>query len=249
MGLLECVMFSILLQITLKVKFLRNKEHTAFSLHWWMTSYVFIQKMHYSLTSCQLYFLVPLSSFLAHLLALSHMNALTNTATLKQTDQLLTSYCLSFIRRGKWLDKYSMSGQVFFSISGLISRPWKMKDLYAGERSSPYSPASSRINTARTTVLSELKVFRCSNRGVNKYCSKHWKDNKSEGEINEASVMVTHTLINFLFTNVSYLVWSAGQTRPPKMLFHSANLFSRDIALLIFCRLLSVDFALDCKIE
>ena len=28
--------------------------------------------MHYSLTSCQLYFLVPLSSFLAHLLALSH---------------------------------------------------------------------------------------------------------------------------------------------------------------------------------
>ena len=32
---------------------------------------VFIQKMHYSLTSCQLYFLVPLSSFLAHLLALS----------------------------------------------------------------------------------------------------------------------------------------------------------------------------------
>ena len=34
-----------------------------------MTSHVFIQKMHYSLTSCQLYFLVPLSSFLAHLLA------------------------------------------------------------------------------------------------------------------------------------------------------------------------------------
>ena len=34
---------------------------------------MFIQKMHYSLTSCQLYFLVPLSSFLAHLLALSHM--------------------------------------------------------------------------------------------------------------------------------------------------------------------------------
>ena len=29
--------------------------------------------MHYSLTSCQLYFLVPLSSFLAHLLALSHI--------------------------------------------------------------------------------------------------------------------------------------------------------------------------------
>ena len=28
--------------------------------------------MHYSLTSCQLYFPVPLSSFLAHLLALSH---------------------------------------------------------------------------------------------------------------------------------------------------------------------------------
>ena len=28
--------------------------------------------MHYSLTSCQLYFLVPLSSFLAHLLALSN---------------------------------------------------------------------------------------------------------------------------------------------------------------------------------
>ena len=30
------------------------------------------RKMHYSLTSCQLYFLVTLSSFLAHLLALSH---------------------------------------------------------------------------------------------------------------------------------------------------------------------------------
>ena len=29
--------------------------------------------MHYSLTSCQLYFLVPLSSFLAHLLALSNI--------------------------------------------------------------------------------------------------------------------------------------------------------------------------------
>ena len=29
--------------------------------------------MHYSLTSCQLYFLVPLSSFLAHLLAISHI--------------------------------------------------------------------------------------------------------------------------------------------------------------------------------
>ena len=37
-----------------------------------MTSHVFIQKIHYSLTSCQLYFLVPLSSFLAGLLALSH---------------------------------------------------------------------------------------------------------------------------------------------------------------------------------
>ena len=47
------------------------KSSTAFSLHWWMTSHVFIQKMHYSLTSCQFYFLVPLSSFLAHLLALS----------------------------------------------------------------------------------------------------------------------------------------------------------------------------------
>ena len=31
-----------------------------------------LKKMHYLLTSCQLYFLVPLSSFLAHLLALSH---------------------------------------------------------------------------------------------------------------------------------------------------------------------------------
>ena len=30
--------------------------------------------MHYSLASCQLYFLVPLSSFLAHLLAISHMS-------------------------------------------------------------------------------------------------------------------------------------------------------------------------------
>ena len=36
-----------------------------------MTSHVFIQKMHYSHTSCLLYFLVPLSSFLAQLLALS----------------------------------------------------------------------------------------------------------------------------------------------------------------------------------
>ena len=43
-----------------------------FSLHWWMTLHVFIQKMYYSLTSRQLYFLVPLSSFLAHLLAPSH---------------------------------------------------------------------------------------------------------------------------------------------------------------------------------
>ena len=65
-------MFNILSQITLKVKnFSGTKSSTAFSLHWWMTSHVFIQKMHYSLTSCQLYFLVPLSSFLAHLLALS----------------------------------------------------------------------------------------------------------------------------------------------------------------------------------
>ena len=32
------------------------------------------KKMHYSLTACQLYFLVPPSSFLAHLLALSHIN-------------------------------------------------------------------------------------------------------------------------------------------------------------------------------
>ena len=39
-----------------------------------MTSHVFIQKIRYSLTSCQLYLLVPLSSFLAHLLALSHIS-------------------------------------------------------------------------------------------------------------------------------------------------------------------------------
>ena len=38
-----------------------------------MTSHEFIQKMHYSLTSYQLYFLVPLSSFLAHFLALCHI--------------------------------------------------------------------------------------------------------------------------------------------------------------------------------
>ena len=38
----------------------------------WMTSHVFIKKMQYSFTSFQLYFLVPLSSFLAHLLA-SHI--------------------------------------------------------------------------------------------------------------------------------------------------------------------------------
>ena len=37
------------------------------------------KKMHYSLTSCQLYFLVPLSSFLAHLLALSLSLILTVT--------------------------------------------------------------------------------------------------------------------------------------------------------------------------
>ena len=49
------------------------KSSTAFSLHWWITSHVFIQKMQYSHTSCQLYFLVPLSSFLAHLLAVSHI--------------------------------------------------------------------------------------------------------------------------------------------------------------------------------
>ena len=53
-----------------KSNFSGTKSSTAFSLHWWMTSHVFIKKMHYSLTSCQLYFLVPLSSFLAHLLAL-----------------------------------------------------------------------------------------------------------------------------------------------------------------------------------
>ena len=35
-----------------------------------MTSHVFIKKMCFSLKSCQLYFLVPLSSFLVHLLAL-----------------------------------------------------------------------------------------------------------------------------------------------------------------------------------
>ena len=73
MGLLQCVMLNILSQITLKSNFSGTKSSTAFSLHWWMTSHVFIQKMHYSLTSCQLYFLVPLSSFLAHLLALSHI--------------------------------------------------------------------------------------------------------------------------------------------------------------------------------
>ena len=38
------------------------KSSTAFPFHWWMTSHVFIQKMHYSLTSCQFYYLVPLSS-------------------------------------------------------------------------------------------------------------------------------------------------------------------------------------------
>ena len=50
-----------------------TKSSTAFSLHWWMTLHVLIQKIHYSLTSCQLHFPVPLSSFLAHLLALSHI--------------------------------------------------------------------------------------------------------------------------------------------------------------------------------
>ena len=74
---------------------------TAFSLHWWITSHVFIQKMYYSLTSCQLYFLVPLSSFLAHLLALSHKwkrfqhrNTLTSSWTqhLSQLKSLTIKY-------------------------------------------------------------------------------------------------------------------------------------------------------------
>ena len=61
------------------------KSSTAFSLHWWMTSHVFIQKTHYSLTSCQLHFLVPLSSFLAHLLALSHIYIYINRLIDAQT--------------------------------------------------------------------------------------------------------------------------------------------------------------------
>ena len=56
-----------------KSNFSGTKSSTAFSLHWWMTLHVLIQKIHYSLTSCQLHFPVPLSSFLAHLLALSHI--------------------------------------------------------------------------------------------------------------------------------------------------------------------------------
>ena len=66
-------MFNILSQRHWKSNFSGMKSSTAFSLHWWMTSHVFIQKMHYSFTSCKLYFVVPLSSFLAHLLALSHI--------------------------------------------------------------------------------------------------------------------------------------------------------------------------------
>ena len=62
-------MLNILSQITLKVKFLRNEEQ-----HCLLPSLVEdFTCVHYSLTSCQLYLLVPLSSFLAHLLALSHI--------------------------------------------------------------------------------------------------------------------------------------------------------------------------------
>ena len=53
--------------------------------------------MQYSLTSCQLHFLVPLSSFLAHLLALSHTDILmsllynnnVNTITVKKNNVYL----------------------------------------------------------------------------------------------------------------------------------------------------------------
>ena len=88
-------MFNILSQITLKVKFLRNEEQHCLLPSLVMTSHVFIQKMHYSLTSCQLYFLVPLSSFLAHLLALSHIYKL------KSTMPQWPSFSL-------WHDKYSL---------------------------------------------------------------------------------------------------------------------------------------------
>ena len=66
-------MFNILSQITLKVKFLRNEEQHCLlpSPRGWLHMCL-LKKMQYSFTSFQLYFLVPLSSFLAHLLA-SHI--------------------------------------------------------------------------------------------------------------------------------------------------------------------------------
>ena len=64
-------MFNILSQITLKVKFLRNEEQHCL-LPSLVDDFTCVHSKNALLTSCQLYFLVPLSSFLAHLLALSH---------------------------------------------------------------------------------------------------------------------------------------------------------------------------------
>ena len=63
-----------------------------------MTSHVFIQKMHYSLTSGQLYFLVPLSSFPAHLLATSNMVLACN-----RSSELSTSKWLDCIHVNTWV--------------------------------------------------------------------------------------------------------------------------------------------------
>ena len=67
-------MFNILSQITLNVKFLRNEEQHC-HLPSLVDDFTCVHpKNAFSLTSCQLYFLVPLSSFLAHLLALRSLD-------------------------------------------------------------------------------------------------------------------------------------------------------------------------------
>ena len=66
-------MFNILSQITLKVRFLRNEEQHCL-LPSLVEDFTCVHSKTALLTSCQLYLLVPLSSFLAHLLALNHIS-------------------------------------------------------------------------------------------------------------------------------------------------------------------------------
>ena len=77
---------------------------TGGSLH------VSIQKMHYSLTSCQLYFLVPLSSFLAHLLALSRLTVNPFIALACKISQL-KSACIHACKQYIW---WSYNKQIYF---------------------------------------------------------------------------------------------------------------------------------------